>query len=101
MITPVHCYQSHAKLCNGLVCNRLVNHGIVQREGSETGTRLDPAVQWAGRVCMGVESRLSGCAMGWQVMHWGEVQAVRLYNGLVDSGRLYIGPAVRLCNGAG
>ena len=58
-------------------------------------------MQWAGRVCMGAESRLSSCAMGWQVKHWGEVQAVRLYNGLVDSGRLYIGPAVWLCNGAG
>ena len=60
-----------------------------------------PAVQQAGRLYMGVESMLSECAMGWLVMHWGGVQAVRLYNGLVDSGRLYIGAAVRLCNGAG
>ena len=59
-----------------------------------------PAVQWTGRLYMGVESMLSECAMGWPVIHRGGVQAVRLYNGLVDSGRLYIGAAVRLCNGA-
>ena len=60
-----------------------------------------PAVQWAGRLYMGVESTLSECAMGWPVMHWGGVQAIWLYNGLVDYGRLYIGAAVRLCNRAG
>ena len=60
-----------------------------------------PAVQRAGRVCMEVESRLSDCAMGWSVMHRGRVLAVRLYNGLVDSGQLYIEATVRLCNGAG
>ena len=60
-----------------------------------------PAVQRAGRLYMGVESMLSECAMGWPVMHRGGVQAIRLYNGLVDSGQLYIGAAVRLCNGAG
>ena len=60
-----------------------------------------PDVQRTGWLHMGVESRLSECAMGWPVMHRGGVQAVRLCNGLVDSGRLYIGAAVRLCNGAG
>ena len=35
------------------------------------------------------------------VMHRGGVQAVGLYNGLVDSVLLYIGAAVWLCNGAG
>ena len=60
-----------------------------------------PAVQPAGRVCMEVESRLSDCAMRWPVMHRGRVLAVRLYNGLVDSGWLYMEATVRLCNGAG
>ena len=53
------------------------------------------AVQQAGWVCVGAESRLSNCAMGWWVMHQGRVQAVWLYNELVDSCRLYIGAAVR------
>ena len=60
-----------------------------------------PTVQWAGRLYMGVESRLSKCTMGWPVMYRGGVQAVWLYNRFVDSSQLYIGAAVRLCNGAG
>ena len=60
-----------------------------------------PTVQRAGRFYMGVESRLSECVMGWLIMHQGGVQAVQLYNGLVDSGQLYIRAAVQLCNGAG
>ena len=76
------------------LCNQLVD-----RSWTATYPCTVP-LQRAGQLYMGVESMLSKCAIGWPVMYQGGVEAVGLYNGLVDSGRLYIGAAVRLCNGA-
>ena len=46
--------------------------------------RFNPVVQWADRLYIGVEFRLSGCATGWLVIYRDRVQAVQLHNGLAS-----------------